>query len=189
LEQNRGLQKLAETSFNYMVSMLSFKEQLEIATPDTLEFRKVSHLSVMITISSSVFRIPVLLHVPILKEGTNSLIPLLNFDDKQDVPRQYIDYISELCNNLCGFSARLLQASGFSTGLSQPSILSRAYGDAEIGAVNSQCTSHLTSTMNGILNFAASYTIFVNRNHQQEVTLNIVDMDDGEDANGELEFF
>lgn len=169
--------------------MLPCHERLVIKTANGLTFEAKTHKSIMITVSSSVFRVTVLLHVPHLIKQKNSLTPYLNFGENQDIDRQYADYISELSNNLSGISARMIRTAGYSTGLSQPAILDRSYGDKEITASNPDYIIHIPCYMDGELTIATSYCLFINKNFNDKLDLELKELEQCVDSSGDLEFF
>ncbi len=189
MDIKQALQTISDLSFKEMLAMVPCHNQLEFKHTNALTFQDNAHISIMITVASSVFRVVVFLHVPALHNQKNVLTPYLHFSENQNIEQQYKDYISELSNNLSGISARMLRSSGYSTGLSQPEVLNTVSGDNELQSIHPDHIIHHTSYLQEQLAIACSYCLFINRNYDNHIDIELNDLNECIDSSGELEFF
>ncbi len=189
MELNEAVSEIARVSFKQTLGTLSFSDQLNITQEESLELDSKKYFSVLTTVSTSDFRVSVLLHVPRYTHAGGSLSQFMTIDDKGDQHQQYIDHVYEYSNSLCGMSARHIQKSGYTTGISQPAVLNRVYTDIEIDSLSPSCKAHVCSTIDGELSLCASICIFLNDAEGKNVCLQVEDENEFEDISGELEFF
>jgi hypothetical protein len=183
------MNNMSTLSFQELIDQLPCANKMQVEEISELTLDSKVHRSIMITVSSGLFRVLAFLHMPIFKNQENSLANQLNFDQKQDVERQYADYMAEMSNNLGGLGARLLGSAGFSTGLSQPAILSRAYSQVEISVMQPDYVFHRQSTLAGALSVAASFCLFTNNKVGKDIRMDIKGLDRSTESSGELELF
>lgn len=186
---NSAIERIADLSFKELITLIPRGNLLRVNATPKLQVDSDEHQTIMITISSSIFRIAALLHAPILRNQQSLLTPLLDLNEQLDLDRQYLDYLSELSNNLGGISARMIRTAGYSTGLSQPAILKQAYDHQVLCANSPNHLLHFGSYLDDQLCIAASYSLFINKNVNSAINLDINEIEDCIDNSGELEFF
>lgn len=183
-----ALTHISEQSFREMLNIIPSHGDISISPEKELQLDSKEYNSVMITVSSSVFRLLVFLHIPAFDNTKNTLKERLNLD-QSDAKQQYYDYICELCNNLCGVTARILRNANYPTGLSTPTIMVRAFGSDSLSRAKPSKLAHYAAKFPKGLGLATSYCLHINHNHADNIDINIKANEQQDDASGELEFF
>ncbi|HMW46940.1 MAG TPA: hypothetical protein PKC70_01475 [Cellvibrionaceae bacterium] len=144
--------------------------------------------SIMFTVSSSNFRIVILLHFLPKAELASQHNECLNIDVSSNEQR-YHDYVCELGNNFCGVICRVLGSAGFSTGMSTPNILANARSILNMQSVGMDFETHIGAFSGSLPILCASCCLFVNKGLNIDLNIPIPNVVNAQEALGELEFF
>lgn len=184
----RSVTELMEHSFGDMLKLLDGHPHIatRIATAD--EIHSYRQRSAMFTVSSSHFRLIVLLHYPEAKSLTASQLEHLRLEFQKE-SQQYLDYVCELGNNLCGVVCRILGNDSFSTGMSTPSLLNINNSAGHLQRTAPFFEAHMASFTAGQPLLCATFALFFNSKTSTELVINVPSAAVEDESLGELEFF
>jgi hypothetical protein len=184
----KSLDDLLEHSFADMLHI--YKQDSGVShkaiKPELIDDHKFR--TIMFTVSSSDFRLAVLLHfLP------KSRLPYEFFSsfavDASASDQYYQDYISELGNNFSGVVCRVLGGAGLSTGMSTPVVLANAKCIPNFRAIGINYETHVGAFMDSTPLFAASFCLMVNKGLALDLHIPIPSANEQQEQLGELEFF
>lgn len=186
-ETRRSLDNLLSNSFHDLTALLGDVSAYGIKTVDPDVIHRSKLHAVMFTISTSDFRLVLLLYFKRfidLNAQTKGV-----FKDNSDEAKKYTDFICELGNNLCGSTCRALNATQIATGMSTPFILENHDSAKTITTIGADGQTHIGLVAGKDSILSSSMCMFVNKN--QVVTLDIQPKEFSQTAeeSGELEFF
>ena len=182
----KSVDNLLKQSFNEMLNIVHEVGRMEVRDVDAKTISKYALKSVMFTISTSNFRIVLLLHFASYDSfGSQKYSFLQDINDRQ----KYIDLVCELGNNFCGASCRILNSLEFSTGMSTPFVLENKNSQDHIRLTGLDYESHIAALDAGKPLFCASFAMFANEGASVELDIKHIDISQEEEMTGELEFF
>jgi len=185
-QTERSIDNLLDHAFREMLSLLKNRDSAIAWLPaDQMDEMEMS--AIMFTVSSSDFKLVILLHFFPRSMLTSDAADYLAL--AQDDERTYLDYVCELGNNLCGVVCRVLGASGFSTGMSTPIILQNAQSSLHLRRIGASYERHcVAKTYEGPL-FCASTFLNFNPGGERPIDITISNAAAADENLGELEFF
>lgn len=154
--------------------------------PDLIEDQ--DYKTIMFTVSSSNFRLVVLLHYLPKSELTHALHETLNLDPSSSA-QDYQDFVCELGNNFCGVICRTLGSAEYSTGMSTPALLANPKSIVNLRAVGLQYETHIGGLIDASAPLCASICLFFNKGYVGELNIPMPSQSDQQETLGELEFF
>lgn len=183
-----SLNQLIEHAFDDMLKLLNGHSELSSRVATAEEIRAYQQRAAMFTVSSSYFRLIILLHYPEGKTLSSSQVAHLRPEFQTDT-QQYLDYVCELGNNLCGVVCRILGNDSFSTGMSTPSLLNINNSAGHLRRTDPLYETHRVSMISKQPLFGATFALFCNSTAHTELKINVPSATVGDDSLGELEFF
>lgn len=174
-------------SFSEIFELLNREDPVDFSNMQLEELEKTSWESIMLTISTSNFRLTVLLHCKAYASlsVTDRQLLINGIENEQ----RYRDYMCEIGNYLCGAACRMLGAKGFSTGASTPAIIANPRAASNTRQIDADYETHVGGFNQGSPQLCASIFLFAGREFEQDLQyMSSLDMDKVK-ATGELEFF
>lgn len=184
----KSVDSLIQHAFPDMLQLLEAHHEITSRVSDANEIKSFKQHAAMFTVSSSHFRLVILLHYP----DNNSLDgqQLLHFRPELKMnTRQYQDYLCELGNNLCGVICRVLGADDFSTGMSTPALLNITNSAGHLQRIGPFCEAHMASFSGNKPLLSTTISLFFNSSAHTDLSINIPNSAIEDDSLGELEFF
>lgn len=185
-QTERSIENLLDHAFREMLGLLKNRDcQVSWLTGAQMDEMEMS--AIMFTVSSSDFKLVMLLHFfpgSALPRSARDYLAL-----SQDDERTYHDYVCELGNNLCGVVCRVLGASGFSTGMSTPIILQNAQSSLHLRRIGADYERHCTARIADGPLFCASAFLSFNPGVEKTIGISISNTAAADESLGELEFF
>lgn len=184
----KSIKTLIAYAFSDMLKLL--KDSQGLTTGDTTadKIKSYKQNTAMLTVSSSYFRLIVLLHYPAHKTLSDQQLRHFNPEFAKDA-KQYHDYVCELGNNLCGVVCRVLGTDGFSTGMSTPALLNIASSASHLSRTTPYFEAHMASSTAGSSLLSTTFSLFFNSNANTELVINVPSVAVEDESLGELEFF
>jgi hypothetical protein len=184
----RSMDGLIEHAFAEIIKLLQQHQGLTTRPVSAEEIGEFEQHATMFTVSSSNFRIVILLHYTPHARLTDQQLQHLQPEHKVDL-QSYHDYVCELGNNLCGVVCRILGADAFSTGMSTPSLLNISNSALHLRRTHPYCETHLASFSGVEALFSTSFSIFFNDGSDTDLVVKITSSSAADEDQGELEFF
>lgn len=184
----RSIDGLMDHAFSDILKLLQQHQALTMQGVSAEKISTYEQRAAMFTVSSSNFRLAILLHYTpharLTTEQLQHLQPELATD-----PQNYRDYVCELGNNLCGVICRVLGADAFSTGMSTPALLNISNSALHLRRIRPDCEVHRTCLSGNEALFSASLSLFFNNESPTDLVVHIPSSTAADESLGELEFF
>ncbi|HRH76108.1 MAG TPA: hypothetical protein PK129_02080 [Cellvibrionaceae bacterium] len=187
-QTEQSIYALLHHSFSEMFRLAHINQDIVLKDVKPEQMDEYKFKSIMFTVSSSNFRVVILLHFTPKAELTHQHHERLNSDHLNSEQR-YHDYVCELGNNFCGVVCRVLGAADLSTGMSTPNILANAKSILNMRSVGIDFETHIGGFAGSVPIFGASMCLFVNRGLTADLNIPIPSVTQAEETLGELEFF
>jgi hypothetical protein len=184
----KNITSLHEHSFKEMLSLAGGHQILNIHNVSENDIDDGNFKTIMFTVSSSDFRLILLLHFLGKDDLYEEAWEYLQLEKTTSV-QQYYDYISELGNNFCGVICRTLNAANYSTGMSTPALLTNTHTLVNLGKIGIDLGCHLAADFGSRPFLRASMCLIVNTNMSVDLDICIPTGHDVIENHGELEFF
>lgn len=187
-QTEKSIHALLHHSFGEMFRLAQRNQDLTFKDIKAEYIDEHNFKTIMFTVSSSNFRLVILLHFPPKSALTSTHNNYLNAELLTN-EQQYHDYVCELGNNFCGVICRVLGAADFSTGMSTPNILANAKSIINMRSAGIDYETHIGSFNDSTAIFCASMCLFVNKGLVVDLHIPIPNIVIEEETLGELEFF
>ncbi len=185
---DKSIEALLQHSFKEMLQLLNKNQAFTTREVKGEFIEEQEFKTIMFTVSSSNFRLVVLLHFLPKSELNAELYDTLKLDPACST-QYYQDFICELGNNFCGVICRVLGAADFSTGMSTPAILANKKSIINLRSVCIDFETHAGGFVDNQVPLCASMCLFFNKGANMELNIPIPAASHEQENLGELEFF
>ena len=180
---------LLSQTFNEMLVSISSVQELSINSVDKKIIQNLEFKTIICSIAAATFKMNMLVHFPVDNKAMNNFIQLIDSNTTKNTKEQYIDYISEKVNNLCGAVNRVLGLCGFSSGMSTPVTLYIPNSTLHMDSVGPKSEAHIGCFFNGEPLIFASLYLIINHGYENKFVLTVPSVNSESESSGELEFF
>ena len=179
-------------AFNEVLASIGNQHEISIHAVDENAIQVLEFKTVICSIAAATFKINILVHFPIDNKSMNEFIKMIDTATNRNTKEQYIDYVSEKINTLCGAVNRVLGGCGFTSGMSTPVMLNIPNSTSHMGLVGAECETHIGCYFQNIPIIFASLYLILNNGFDGKLNLTVQPKNENENENesaGELEFF
>lgn len=183
----KSVDVLLKQSFIEMQKMVEELAHKPVREVEEDLIRKAKLHSVMFTISTSYFRLALLLHYKEFSQIKS--LPYEFLKEFNNDPKKYNDFVCELGNNFCGSACRILNSKNITTGMSTPFILENHDSASTLVTLDHDCKSSIGIIEGKLPLIAASICMFSNKGKAVSLDISQMDITAETESSGELEFF